>query len=147
LFPATRPLLSERAHAKKNFAGYAIPESIPTFGANLHHLQLKHTLHAANMRPNAVQRINPTRPAGNSNRFSPRNGVPGAASFLSSDHLAPKVRQDFKICLKNWGAQQILEEKKHETSLKNAKTRNWQQKFAKCAFFVKTGNPIAMKNP
>jgi hypothetical protein len=113
----------------------------------LHRLQFKHALIAAQVRPEAAHRIKPTRPAGDSNPHPFMEDVSVSPAFSFFQNFAPKVRQDFKICLKNRGAQQILEKKNHKTSLKNAKTRNWQQKFARCAFFVKTGNSIALKNP
>jgi hypothetical protein len=95
---------------KKSFAGYAIPESIPTFEANLHRLQFKHTLIAARRNLRIAQQILTTRRA-DANRIFFGGDDPVFPGMYFCCDAASECSRDFKICLKKEAPRQILKKK------------------------------------
>ena len=113
----------------------------------MHRLQLKHALIAAHVRPEAAHRIKPTRPAGVSTQYPAMEDVSVFPASFFFQNFARRIQPDFKICLKNWGAQQILDKKTIKQVKKMQKHASGNENLPDAPFYVKIGNLTALKNP
>jgi hypothetical protein len=113
----------------------------------LHRLQLRYTLIAAQPRLKAAHQVSTIRRAGYDFRLPPADAACLFPDLAFSSNCAPSAPRDFKICLKNACARQILKQKAIKHVKKTQKHVSGNNYLPDTTIYVKTCNRIALKNP